>query len=221
MGTADSLLRTLCFGPAPARERRTALESTATDTELAQWARQGDNEAIAHLVDRYSHRLYRYLLRLVGDTALAEDLLQDTWLRVMERLDRYNPKHPFAVWLFVVARNCAIDALRRRARMEQRAEPRQRVEGPPVDVIEQLPDGAASLLDRLAEQDLHERVLSVFSALPLRYREVLTLRFHQELRIREIAQVLRIPLSTVKTRLDRGLALLRQRVEGMGWVSHE
>ena len=196
----------------------------ATDAELIGWARRGDGEAIGRLVQRYSPRLYRYLVRMVGDPSLAEDLLQDTWLRVVERLYRYNPALSFVTWLFAVARNAAIDVLRQRARqarlLGRQADAYENAEGEVVEPIEQAADPAPSVLDALSERDFEERVSGLFATLPLHYREALTLRFHEGMQLEEIAKLMRLPLSTVKTRVQRGLALLRKRVEALG-LSHE
>jgi RNA polymerase sigma-70 factor (ECF subfamily) len=192
------------------------VRAAGTDSELVGSAHRGEGEAIARLVERYSARLHRYLTRLTGAPTLAEDILQDTWLRVMDRLDHYNPARPFAVWLFRVAHNCAIDALRKQAREGLPLSAQEDAEGEPRELLELVPDGGPSALERLAQQELHDRVATVFAALPAHYREVLTLRFHEDLRLEEIAQVLGAPLSTVKTRVVRALALLRQRVETLG-----
>src|ERR1035437_9331750 len=88
-------------------EGRVGLES-----EIAQ-LRRGDLDALSALLARYQNRLYRYLLRLVREPATAEDLFQQTWLRVAERIRQYDAKRNFEAWLFSVARNLAIDYLRR------------------------------------------------------------------------------------------------------------
>ena len=192
------------------------VRAASTDSELIGSARRGEGEAIGRLIERYSPRLHRYLARLTGEPALAEDVLQDTWLRVMDRLDHYDSARPFAVWLFRVAHNCAIDALRKQGREDMALSALEDAEGEPRELLELVPDGGPSALERLAQQELHDRVATVFAALPAHYREVLTLRFHEELSLEEIAQVLGAPLSTVKTRVVRALALLRQRIETLG-----
>jgi len=196
------------------------LASTASDAELVAAVRRGQGEAIPWLVERYSPRLYRYLVRLVTDAALAEDVLQDTWLRVVERLDRYDQAKPFVVWLFAIARHRAIDALRQRARLTQKlgrpAEPHENEQGEHLDPLEQAASAEPSPLERLAAAELEQRVEQAFALLPLHYREALTLRFHEDLAMNEIARVLGLPLSTVKTRVQRGLLLLRQRAEALG-----
>src|SRR5487761_972982 len=82
------------------------------EAEVAR-LRRGDLDALAELVTRYQHRLYRYLLRIVRQPAEAEDLFQQTWLRVATQIRRFDPRRNFEAWLFTLARNLAIDHLRR------------------------------------------------------------------------------------------------------------
>ena len=114
--TADLSMGGIFTGFLRFEKLRVQISSSATDKELVQLARRGQTDAITLLVERYSPRLHRYLIRLAGSPTLADDLLQDTWLRVMERLDSFRPDRPFAPWLFTVARNRAIDILRKQNR---------------------------------------------------------------------------------------------------------
>src|SRR5215470_8179148 len=82
------------------------------ESELTR-LRGGDLDALTSLVERYQHRLYRYLLRLVRQPATAEDLFQQTWLRVMERIRNYDPNRSFEGWLFALSHNLAVDLLGR------------------------------------------------------------------------------------------------------------
>lgn len=192
-----------------------ALSSSATDKELVERACDGDGDAITLLVERYSPRLHRYLTRLVGRPEQAEDLLQDTWLRVMEKLDSFRIDRPFAPWLYAVARNRAIDILRRQSR-QGRKEPHYRAEdGTFTDPLDLVADPAPSALDELSERDLLGHVQKTLAALPPELREVLSLRFEAQFRLDDIARVLRLPSSTVKSRLYRGLEQLRLRVESI------
>ncbi len=170
--------------------------------------RRGDPDALGELLERYQHRLYRYLCRLVRDPATAEDLFQQTWLRVFEHIRQYDPRRSFEAWLFSLARNLAIDHLRRRQ---------------PESLDEPLPSGAArgelvaaeapSSLDRVLAREREQRLAEALSGLPAIYSEVLTLRFEEEMKLEEIAEVLEAPLSTVKTRLRRALESLRGKLE--------
>jgi RNA polymerase sigma-70 factor, ECF subfamily len=166
--------------------------------------RSGDAEVIARLVERYQHRLYRYLLRLVSKPSTAEDLFQQTWLRVMERIRYYDPKRSFEGWLFAVAHNLAIDHLRRR-QPESLDEPLPSGETP-LDLTESHSPGA---LELYLSKERAARVAKAVSELPLAFREVITLRFEEGMKLEEIAAVLALPMGTVKTRLHRALKALR------------
>jgi len=177
------------------------------ETELTR-LRSGDVEAVAALMERYQHRLYRYLLRLVRQPATAEDLFQQTWLRVMERIRNYDPQRSFEGWLFALAHNLAIDLLRR-GRLESLDEPLPSGDSR-AEIIE---SGGPGALEQLLSQERAGWLAESLAELPVVFREVLTLRFEEEMRLEEIASVLSLPLGTVKTRLHRALKHLRQSLE--------
>ena len=170
--------------------------------------RSGDVEAVAALMERYQHRLYRYLLRLVRQPATAEDLFQQTWLRVMERIKSYNPQHNFEGWLFALAHNLAIDYLRR-YRPQSLDEPLPSGDSQ----VETIAGSGPGALELLLVRERATWLAECVAELPVSFREVLTLRFEEEMRLEEIAVVLGLPLGTVKTRLHRSLKHLRRAVE--------
>jgi len=170
--------------------------------------RSGDVEAVAALMERYQHRLYRYLLRLVRQPATAEDLFQQTWLRVMERIKSYNPQHNFEGWLFALAHNLAIDYLRR-YRPQSLDEPLPSGDSQ----VETIAGSGPGALEQLLPRERATWLAECVAELPVSFREVLTLRFEEEMRLEEIAVVLGLPLGTVKTRLHRSLKHLRRAVE--------
>ena len=225
MMVASAVARAVSFEPSRLRDAWMPLPASATDVELVDAIRRGHGDAIGRLIERYSSRLFRHLVRLLNDPAQAEDVLQDVWLRVMERLDGYDRRQPFVVWLFAVARHRAIDALRERARQTRHlgfpAPVLETEEGEELDPLDRVAADSPSPLDHLAGAELEERVARAFRLLPAHYREVLSLRFQQEMRLEEIADLLRLPLSTVKTRVQRGLLLLRRRAEGLGLSANE
>ena len=220
MAATSALTRPFPYGLVRVRRRWMSLPATATDAELVTFARRGASDGIARLVERYSARLYRYLLHLTSNPAAADELLQDTWLRVVERLDGYDARQPFLAWLFAIARHRAIDLARARARetraLGQPAAAAENDEGERLEPLDAVAAAGPSPLEQLAARELEERVARLFARLPLHYREVLTLRFHHDFSLEEIARLLDLPLSTVKTRVQRGLALLRQRAESSG-----
>ena len=179
---------------------------------LAQGLYRRDPELLDALIEQFQHRLYRYLLYLTGNTTLAEDLFQETWVRVLERGNQYNAKSKFESWLFAIARNLAIDAARRK-RMPSIEE----LGNPEEDLHFDPPDHATiSALQMLVEQEAGEAVRMSLLRIPPYYREVLLLRFQEDLGLEEIAKILSTPLSTVKSRLYRGLAALKSLLAGEG-----
>lgn len=181
--------------------------------EVAQ-LRRGNLDALSQLIARYQHRLYRYLLRLVRDPAEAEDLFQQTWLRVAEKISSFDAARNFDSWLFAVARNLALDHLRR-------FRPRSLDEPLPSDsgsetAADRLVSREMLPLDRVLESERSGRLAAALLELPVIYREVVSLRFEEEMKIEEIAHVLGAPLSTVKSRLRRSLEQLRVSLESRG-----
>ncbi len=159
-------------------------------------------------VDRYQHRLYRFLLRLVKDPAAAEDLFQQTWLQVLRKQGSFDARRDFEPWLFSVARNLAVDHLRRR-QPESLDEPMEASSGSHADAV---PSAALDALERLLGGERSALLLRAMDRLPALYREVLTLRFEEEMKPEQISVVLGAPVTTVKTRLARGLRQLRAEV---------
>jgi RNA polymerase sigma-70 factor (ECF subfamily) len=176
------------------------------DTQsLAAGLRRRDPDLLDWLIEQYQHRLYRYLLFLTGNTALAEDLFQETWIRVLERGHQYNAKSKFESWLFAIARNLVIDVSRRKkiASLEELGDSES---NQPFE----LPDEhSISPLQLLVSRESKEAVQLSLLKIPAYYREVLLLRFQEELSLEEISAVLATPISTVKSRLYRGLTVLK------------
>ena len=188
------------------------------ESEVAR-LRRGDMDALTVLISRYQNRLYRYLLRLVREPAEAEDLFQQTWLRVAEKIRGFDPSRNFDAWLFIVARNLAIDRLRR-IQPESLDEP---ISGDASGgtAADRLTSKEPAAIDHVLERERSNRLAAALITLPVVYREVLTLRFEEEMKLEEIAQVLGVPLSTVKSRLRRSLEQLRHcletRYSGESW----
>ena len=176
------------------------------DTQsLAAGLRRRDPDLLDWLIEQYQHRLYRYLLFLTGNRALAEDLFQETWIRVLERGHQYNAKSKFESWLFAIARNLVIDVSRRKkiASLEELGDSES---NQPFE----LPDEhSISPLQLLVSRESKEAVQLSLLKIPAYYREVLLLRFQEELSLEEISAVLATPISTVKSRLYRGLTVLK------------
>ncbi len=193
--------------------------STATFPLTAQ-AQQDENRAIARglkrqdgrlldqLIVDYQHRLLRYLLYLTSSREMAEDLFQETWIRVLQRGSQYNGTARFDTWLFTIARNLVIDLRRKRTMVSLDA----LCEGNGEERPFEAPAADPTPLEVYQLRENSVRVAEALLTLEPLQREVLVLRFHEELSLDEIAQVTRAPLSTVKSRLYRGLAALKPRI---------
>ena len=176
---------------------------------IARGLKRNDPALLDQLIETYQHRLLRYLLFLTGKREVAEDLFQETWMRVLVRGAQYNGKARFDTWLFTIARNLVIDLSRKRqmASLDEMSEA-----GEDERPFEVAIDGP-SPFEQFATREDRAEVAEVLLRLEPNYREVLMLRFHEEMSLEEIASVTRAPLSTVKSRLYRGLAALKPEVE--------
>ncbi|MGO4879340.1 MAG: RNA polymerase sigma factor [Bryobacteraceae bacterium] len=173
--------------------------------------RRGDPDALTAMISRYQHRLYRYLLRLVREPAAADDLFQQTWLRVMEKIGRYDARRNFESWLFSVAHHLAVDAWR--VKHGESLDDAADLEEPHGVIEARLRTGDPDALERLLDFERGAMLAASMQELPAIHREVLTLRFEEEMRLEEIAEVVGIPLSTVKSRLRRALEGLRAAMD--------
>ncbi len=179
---------------------------------VAQGLKRQKAGLLDELIVRYQHRLMRYLLYLAGNRELAEDLFQEVWMRVLVRGAQYNGQARFETWLFSIARNLLIDHRRKRTMSSLD----ELIEGAGEDDRAMPLEFAAAgptPLDRCFWLEDRERIAAVLMELDALHREVLVLRFHEDLSLEEIAKVTKAHLSTVKSRLYRGLAMLKPRLE--------
>lgn len=188
---------------------RVAEASRQENLAVAEGLRRHDPELLDELIVRYQHRLLRYLLYLTGNREQAEDLFQETWMRVLLRGAQYNGSARFDTWMFTIARNLVIDMRRKRsmASLEDLAETGTSDRPMEVASTDKTP------LEHLQTLENGHLVTEAVLMLDPLHREVIALRFQEEMSLEEIAQVTRSPLSTVKSRLYRGLAALRTRIE--------
>jgi RNA polymerase sigma-70 factor (ECF subfamily) len=170
---------------------------------LVDAARNGSNDAFGELVDRYRAPVVRLAYSLTHDRDEAKDIAQDAFLRAFRRLGSFRPDRPFSRWLFVIARNASLDALRRRRRSLALV--------PPDGIVAEPEPGPE---DWALRNDEAERVRVALEALPPHYRTVLELYYESGLRYREIAETLDIPIGTVKTYIARA----KRRLRHLLWI---
>jgi RNA polymerase sigma-70 factor, ECF subfamily len=178
--------------------------------QIALGLRQRNVAFLQELVGRYQYRLVRYLIYLLGRRDEVDDLVQETWLRVLERGSSYDGRSRFEPWLFTIARNLAIDHMRkgRIFSLDSNAEGEQ-------DTALQMPaSNAPSPFTLAARTEDAERLAGSLETLQPIYREALVLRFQEELSLQEISGVVGAPVATVASRIYRGLRTLRLQLDG-------
>ena len=170
-------------------------EDASNESLMARYQARLDEGAFARLVERFLGPAHGLAQQLLGDRALAEDAVQETFLRLVRRRERYDPSQPFAPWFYTVLRNVCTDLLRRRAR-EAQAMAAASQEGAVCEAPRMLPGDALELLGRLGTED----------------RAVLELRVVHGLSLREAAAALGISEEAAKKRAQRALRRLREEI---------
>ncbi len=212
--SATTRLNVLCGHEYGARRVRDAkrlgsMEMTTDDAVLVQRSIAGDKEAFAELVEKYQSVLFRLAYAMTGNREDAEDFSQECFLHVYRVLPKYNPDYRFSTWFKRVATNLFIDELRRPQRRETC-----------VDRIDDALEGAIDAWDcapgpqeAACRKDEARRILAAVNTLPTELRIPFTLRYLDDLRFKEIAEILDLPIGTVSTRIRRGTEIIRGAIE--------
>jgi RNA polymerase sigma-70 factor (ECF subfamily) len=181
--------------------------------EQAMWrARQSaDLHAFGLLVERWRKRIYNLCFRMMGCSHTAEDLTQEVFMRIFDRRRGYDPNQRFSSWLWRIALNICYDELRRRQRRHELPLDEPGEEGSARARLEVI--DPATPQERLQEREEAELVRAALLEVPEIYRTVLVLRHYENLKLREIAEVLGIPDGTVNSRMAEGLAQLTRLLE--------
>ncbi len=175
----------------------------AEDRRLAALALEGDDTAFAHLFNRYRDAIRQLLVQRTGSADDADDLLQETFIKVYLHLDRYNAAYSFGQWVYTIARNTFIDYVRRRS------------EELPIDERFSAPASSApNPEESVIHSQQHAQIERYLSMLPPHYGRLIALRLFDEYSYEEIAEQLSLPLGTVKTRIHRAREQLCRLIRG-------
>lgn len=178
------------------------------DEELLREVAEGDHSSLRVLYDRYTSRLMTYASYVLGDRAAAEDVVQETFLRVFRHAGRFDQDKRCSTWIYSIAANLCRDELRRMKRRRNFTLPLLR------DVSEGHAAGRmTSPLRGAAGREFTERLREELGALPPEQREVIALRYLDSMKYAEIAEIAGCPLGTVQSRLHAGLKILRERLK--------
>ncbi len=183
-----------------------------TDQEVVERASTGSEAAYRELVRRYQRPVFSLTYRMVRDRELAEDLTQETFVKVLNAIDRYRPEYKFSSWIFKIGNNAAIDHLRRREldTLSLDGGPDAMTPDRVQATSLQLGDGAESQLEELEARELGTQIERAIGALRPEYRSCIIMRHVEGRAYDEIADVLDLPLGTVKTYIHRARAELRE-----------
>jgi len=180
------------------------------ETRLALLARKGDSRAFAELVHLYGDKLYQLAYRMTGNRQDAEDIVQETFLRVFRHLNRYDEKLKFSTWIYRIASNLCIDRLRKRRVVYSLDAAGGEHED--LDGYSALPSDERTPEHEVMLTETQRTVRQAIESLPVKYRAVMTLRYVQDLSLQEIAGILELPVTTVKTRVHRAREYMRRKV---------
>lgn len=184
----------------------------ATDHDLIALARTGSEKAYRELLDRYQRPVFSLVYRMVRDRELAEDLAQETFVKVFNHLDRFDPKYKFSSWIFKIASNLAIDTLRKREPVtvsldgSRHASTADEVEATRI-TVESKDENPEEFLEA---KELGQEIERAIGLLRPEYRTAILLRHVEGRAYEEIAEVMGVPLGTVKTFIHRARTELRE-----------
>ena len=196
------------LGSEPAND----LAPPSDEALMSRYRESGQTADFNELIRRYERELYRYLARYLGDAAQAEDVFQNTFLQVHLKRGLYEDGRPFRPWLYAIATHQAVDTLRKVGRhptvsLDQRSGPAAG-DSEPGALIDLLVNEGPGPLAELQEKERQDWVRKSIERLPDTLKQALILAYYQDLKYREIADILKIPVGTVKSRLHAALAKL-------------
>jgi RNA polymerase sigma-70 factor (ECF subfamily) len=189
-----------------------------SDEELmSRYRDEGREEDFNELVRRFERELYRYLVRYLGDPSLADDVFQNTFLQVHLKRNLYEDGRPVRPWLYSIATHQAVDTLRKMGRhptlsLDQR--PASTAEGDSGALVDLLISSAPGPLSELQGEERKQWIRDSIAKLPDVLRQTLVMAYYQDLKYREIAEALEIPVGTVKSRLHAAIAKLQEMARG-------
>lgn len=191
--------------------------ANCSDEDLLTRFRRGQTEAFGILVRRYERELYGYLRRYLGDSDLAEDVFQNTFLQLYTKSNQYEAGRPVRPWLYTIATHQAIDALRRNGRHQALSLDQKHDDGAEGEVhtlVDLLETRGPGPVDQAEGEERRQMVRASVDRLPEFLKQVVILAYYQGLKYREIAEVLGVPVGTVKSRLHAALVKLQEAWAG-------
>ncbi|MBP1937328.1 RNA polymerase sigma-70 factor (ECF subfamily) [Paenibacillus sediminis] len=181
------------------------------ETRLAKLARKGDQRAFAEIVELYKDKIYYLAYRMLNNRHEAEDIVQETFLRVYKNLERYDEHQKFSTWIYRIGTNLCIDRLRKRKAVYSLDAEVNDQEG--SDGYAMIPGDERTPESEFLLSETQTTIRDAIDSLPAKYKSVMILRYLQDLSLQEISDVLDMPVTTIKTRVHRGRDFLRKKLE--------
>lgn len=181
------------------------------EARLVKLARKGEQTAFSELVELYKDKIFHLAYRMLSNRHEAEDIVQETFLRVYKNFDRYDDKQKFSTWIYRIATNLCIDRLRKRKPNYYLDAGMNDQEG--MDGYSLIPGDDRTPETEYLLSETQQTIHKAIEGLPAKYKSVIILRYLQEMSLQEISDVLEMPVTTVKTRVHRGREFLRKKLE--------
>lgn len=181
------------------------------ETRLVKLALKGDQRAFAEIVELYKDKIFHLGYRMLSNRHEAEDVVQETFLRVYKNLDRYDQKQKFSTWIYRIGTNLCIDRLRKRKPTYSLDAELNDQDG--TDGYALLPGDERTPESEYLLSETQQLIHQAIDSLPDKYKTVMVLRYLQELSLQEISEVMDMPVTTIKTRVHRGREFLRKKLE--------
>lgn len=183
------------------------------EKKLIKQTMRGDRDAFAQIVELYKDKIFQLAYRMTGNRQEAEDIAQETFLRVYANISQYNEEYKFSTWIYRIATNLCIDRARKKKADVSLDEEATGTTG--LDWYSRVSSTDKSPEETVVTQELQTYVQEAISQLPPKYRSIMILRYLEDLSLQEISELLKMPVTTIKTRIHRGREALRSKLKFM------
>jgi len=183
------------------------------DEELIQKALAGNQAAYKELLNRHQRAIFNIILKIVRNRDETEDLVQETFMRAFHSLATYRSEYRFSTWLYKIAANCAIDSIRKKKIEALSLDKPIETKDGKVEI--DLPDNSSNPEENLWQKQRRMSIDEAIDSLPEKYREVIVYRHRDDQSYEEIAQILKLPVGTVKARIFRARELLKKKLKSI------
>ncbi|WP_078593107.1 RNA polymerase sigma factor SigW [Evansella clarkii] len=182
----------------------------ATVKKIIIEVKKGNQQAFAELVELYKDKVFQVAYRMLGNVHEAQDISQEAFLRAYTNIESYDINRKFSTWIFRIATNLAIDRIRKKKpdfHLEDQVAGTE-----DLDYYSQIPGDDELPEDVVVQHEMQEWIQDEIMMLPPKYRSAIILKYMEDLSLKEIGEVLNLPVATVKTRIHRGREALRKRL---------